>query len=279
MMVVAAKSKAAVLTGEPGGVKVKAVLDSGSFVSLVQCGVLSQAQGIKQVKGVKSLRLGTASGDSLPIVDCIVAPVRIGELELMHEFSVVQNLVAPVILGIDFLHDNTLVLDFTETPVRVCREPVQQSKTIVSIAKELPKYQSTCKEQAKVCAIAGREQANTDVIDECAVPMYQKPTSIDLPECPGVTDSAHHYIPMSGNPVRVPPWRIPAHYQEEVEQQIDTMKQRIIEEIQFRRMPFGLTGVPSTFQRLIGKVLRGLPFVTIYVDEILVHSATEQQHC
>jgi len=45
-------------------------------------------------------------------------------------------------------------------------------------------YQSTCKEQAKVCAIAGIEQPNTDVIDECAVSMYQKPTSIDLLECP-----------------------------------------------------------------------------------------------
>ena len=91
----AVKSKAAVLTGELGGVKVEAMLDSGSSVSLVQCGVLvlSQAQGIKRVKGVKSLRLVTASGDSLPIVDCIVAPVRIGELELMHEFVVVQNLV------------------------------------------------------------------------------------------------------------------------------------------------------------------------------------------
>jgi len=44
-------------------------------------------------------------------------------------------------------------------------------------------------------------------------------------------------------------------------------------------MPFGLTGAPSTFQRLMDKVLRGLPFVTIYIDDILVHSATEQQHC
>ena len=48
---------------------------------------------------------------------------------------------------------------------------------------------------------------------------------------------------------------------------------------QFRRMPFGLTGAPSTFQRLMDKVLRGLPFVTIYLDDILVHSATDQKHC
>ena len=48
---------------------------------------------------------------------------------------------------------------------------------------------------------------------------------------------------------------------------------------QFRRMPFGLTGARSTFQRLMDKVLRGLPFITIYIDDILVHSATEKQHC
>ena len=45
---------------------------------------------------------------------------------------------------------------------------------------------------------------------------------------------------------------------------------------QFTRMPFGLTGVPSTFQRMINKIFRGLPFTTTYV---LVHSVvTLQDH-
>ena len=39
---------------------------------------------------------------------------------------------------------------------------------------------------------------------------------------------------------------------------------------QFRRMPFGLTGVYSSFQCLMGKVLRGLPFVKNYIDDILL---------
>ena len=43
---------------------------------------------------------------------------------------------------------------------------------------------------------------------------------------------------------------------------------------QFCRMPFGLTGAPSTFQRMMNKIFRGLPFVTVYVDDVLVHSAT-----
>jgi hypothetical protein len=40
---------------------------------------------------------------------------------------------------------------------------------------------------------------------------------------PGVTSEAQHYIPTTGNPVRVPPRRIPAHYRDEVEQQIQEM--------------------------------------------------------
>ena len=38
-----------------------------------------------------------------------------------------------------------------------------------------------------------------------------------------MTSEAQHYIPTTGNPVRVPPRRIPAHYRDKVEQQIQEM--------------------------------------------------------
>ena len=47
---------------------------------------------------------------------------------------------------------------------------------------------------------------------------------------------------------------------------------------QFCRMPFGLTGAPSAFQRLMDKVFQGLPFVTTYLDDVLVHSPTVKDH-
>ena len=47
---------------------------------------------------------------------------------------------------------------------------------------------------------------------------------------------------------------------------------------QFTRMPFGLCGAPSTFQRLMDLVMRGLPFVTTYLDDVLIHSANEDLH-
>ena len=34
----------------------------------------------------------------------------------MHDFVVVESLVTPMILGVDFLHENALVLDFKHQP-------------------------------------------------------------------------------------------------------------------------------------------------------------------
>ena len=38
---------------------------------------------------------------------------------------------------------------------------------------------------------------------------------------------------------------------------------------QFCRMPFRLSGAPASFQRLMDSVLRGLPFASTYLDDIL----------
>ena len=47
---------------------------------------------------------------------------------------------------------------------------------------------------------------------------------------------------------------------------------------QFKRMPFGLMGAPRSFQRLMDKIMCGLPFVTTYIDDVLVHSKSEEQY-
>ena len=47
---------------------------------------------------------------------------------------------------------------------------------------------------------------------------------------------------------------------------------------QFCRMPFGLSGAPSSFQRFMDTIFRGLLYVTIYLDDILIHSADEDTH-
>ncbi len=47
---------------------------------------------------------------------------------------------------------------------------------------------------------------------------------------------------------------------------------------EFQRMPFGLKNAPRVFQRIIQKILNGLDFVKIYLDDILIHSKTMEDH-
>ena len=41
---------------------------------------------------------------------------------------------------------------------------------------------------------------------------------------------------------------------------------------EFKVVPFGLTQAPAYFQRLVGEVLKGLPFAFGYLDDILIYS-------
>ena len=114
------KSKAATVWGELGGVKAEVMPDSGSSVSLVRKQMLSGITDFECFNsGAMHLKLVTASGAELPVLGHIRSSIRIGEIELLHTFAVVESLVASVILGIDFLHENGLVLDFTQAPVQV----------------------------------------------------------------------------------------------------------------------------------------------------------------
>nr|VZI17555.1 unnamed protein product [Spirometra erinaceieuropaei] len=47
---------------------------------------------------------------------------------------------------------------------------------------------------------------------------------------------------------------------------------------EFLRMPFGLRNDSQTFQRFVDRVLRGLPFVYAYIDDLLVASSTTEEH-
>ena len=47
---------------------------------------------------------------------------------------------------------------------------------------------------------------------------------------------------------------------------------------EFLRMPFGLKNAAQSFQRLMDSVLRDMPFVFVYLDDILIGSRTRQEH-
>ena len=47
---------------------------------------------------------------------------------------------------------------------------------------------------------------------------------------------------------------------------------------QYTRLPFGISSAPGIFQRLMENILQGLPGVVVYLDDILVAGASEEEH-
>ena len=47
---------------------------------------------------------------------------------------------------------------------------------------------------------------------------------------------------------------------------------------EFLRMPFGLRNAGQTFQRLMDELMGDLPYMFIYLDDVLVASLNHQEH-
>ncbi|KAL5505959.1 hypothetical protein EMCRGX_G007511 [Ephydatia muelleri] len=89
------------------------------------------------------------------------------------------------------------------------------------------------------------EDANQEMTEECAIPKFGSPPKVEFPEIikacfvtvvdkfndlfvttPGTTSLASHRITTAGTPVRVPSRRIPVHFREEVEVQIQQLLEK-----------------------------------------------------
>ena len=375
---------------------VEVMLDSGSSVSLVRHDIAKRFNGTTSAGDMPKLRLVSAGGEELPIVNNVKAAVKLSGIEEVpeHSFIVVEQLISQVILGVDFLQQQGLVLDFTTSPVSVTVAR-QKRLTPVSTAPgpaPLPEPEAMQamrkaerERREKVCIVASLEDPASDEADDCVIPIFNEFADAEFPgfvkacfqgtvqqardrfvKTPGLTKLACHQIDTVGSPARVPPRRIPAHFQQEVQELMNDMLKRgiivesssswlapavytrkktgeirlcvdyrevnkrtrkdayplpLIDEVQdrlsgatvfskldlqcgywqvpvdpkdqektafspgpgmglfqFTRMPFGLCGAPSTFQRLMDVVMRGLPFVTTYIDDVLIHSANEELH-
>ncbi len=47
---------------------------------------------------------------------------------------------------------------------------------------------------------------------------------------------------------------------------------------QYSRLPFGVSSAPAIFQRTMEGILRGIPNVSVYIDDILVTGASDKEH-
>ena len=93
-----------------------------------------------------------------------------------------------------------------------------------------------------MCVVASLEDPASDEMDECAIPIFNELADAVFPgfvklffeetvrhatdrliKTPGLTKQACHQINTVGSPARVPPRRILAHFQQQVQEQMNHM--------------------------------------------------------
>ena len=89
-------------------------------VSLVKHDIAKRFNGTS-AGDMPKLRLVSAGGEELPIVNNVKAAVKLSGIEEIpeHSFIVVEQLISQFILEVDFLQQQDLVLAFTTSPVSV----------------------------------------------------------------------------------------------------------------------------------------------------------------
>ena len=112
-----------------------------------------------------------AAGEDLPILYYITAWVKLNMVDRVHDFLVVENLVAAAILGIDFLRQQGLLLDFQTTPVTVLPPP--QGYTMDDGHSNLEKiWARQIKKSNQACSVTEITDPDTNIVDECTIPAF-----------------------------------------------------------------------------------------------------------
>ena len=75
------------------------------------------------------IQLVTASGDKLPITGYLKTSIEVEGQKFTHNFLVVDKLITPVILGIDFLQQHGLTINFSHTPVSIARATTNKEES------------------------------------------------------------------------------------------------------------------------------------------------------
>ena len=140
------------------------MLDSGSVVSLVRKDMMSpQMINVAQIP-LPAVKLVTAAGDDLLMVDHIQTTVQIQHHTVTHMFVVVNTLITPVILGMDFLQKHGMVIDFASTPVRISLPPAAENNTDPILR---PVLQAEHNLWTKYCATWGEPEQAPHIRDVC----------------------------------------------------------------------------------------------------------------
>ena len=178
--VAAIRTNAAVVFGMLGGVAMEMMLDSGSAVSLVKKEMMSsQMNNVTQIP-LPAIKLVTAAGDDLLMIDHIQATVEIQNRTVTHMFVVVNALITPAILGMDFLQQHGIVIGFARTPIKIFLPPASENNTdpILQLILQAERNLWT-----KHCAIVSVAESKEDQVEVYAIQLFSQIPSVEFPEC------------------------------------------------------------------------------------------------
>ena len=106
---------------------------------------------------------------------------KLEDAEVIQQFVVVENLISPIILELDFMKKHKVTSDFTTLPVSLhlngldCTQ--QQSP------QELNDMWSLRCIEKRVSSATVVNETSVDVIDECSIPDFGADVINDYPEC------------------------------------------------------------------------------------------------
>uniref|UniRef100_A0A5S6QPE7 Peptidase A2 domain-containing protein n=1 Tax=Trichuris muris TaxID=70415 RepID=A0A5S6QPE7_TRIMR len=209
------------------------MVDTGSSVSLLKRSLFAMLLEDGRVINHRVVNnvVRNAFGEESCLTGLAMVTIRIGERETVHPFLLADTLVAPVILGRDFVTENQWCIDLAGNCLR--RAP---GETVPLLMKEEvnDKYETT-KLSQRYFASSTIIDDEDELLDDCAVPNYNAKNIFDLPQCtadyaaivqefkelfsvkPGSTHVAYHVIPTADDaPIRVPLRRLPAHFRDEL---------------------------------------------------------------
>jgi hypothetical protein len=86
----------------------RALIDSGADVSLLSADVYDKLKLDKQELGPPTVDLTTVTGDNIDVEGCQNISFCLGSQQYNHEFHVVNHIHAKVILGFDFITENSV---------------------------------------------------------------------------------------------------------------------------------------------------------------------------
>ena len=100
------------------------LIDSGSQISIIKESVFRSLPARFRQLHHSSMRVHSASGDSLKVVGCSFIPIKLGNQHFTHQFIIIAQIQHPVILGLDFLRAHSATLNFARNVMTIGQEDI-----------------------------------------------------------------------------------------------------------------------------------------------------------